>query len=41
MPEITRRDLLAARGPKNKVDSRRPYAFLVEQERSAGNDGRD
>jgi hypothetical protein len=35
MPAISRRDLLAARGPKNEVDPRRPYAFLVEQERSA------
>src|SRR6185503_19114902 len=35
MPVISRRDLLAARGPKNKVDPRRPYAFLVEPERSA------
>jgi len=35
MPAISRRDLLAARGPKNKVDPRRPYAFLVEKERSA------
>lgn len=35
MAEVTRRELLAARGPKNPVDSRRPYAFLVEQERSA------
>ena len=35
MPSISRRDLLASRGPKNKVDPRRPYAFLVEQERSA------
>jgi radical SAM enzyme (TIGR01210 family) len=35
MAEVTRRELLAARGPKNRVDPRRPYAFLVEQERSA------
>jgi archaeosine synthase beta-subunit len=35
MPAHTRRELLAARGPKNSVDPRRPYAFLVEQERSA------
>ena len=35
MAEVTRRELLAARGPKNEVDPRRPYAFLVEQERSA------
>ncbi len=35
MPATRRRDLLAARGPKNNVDPRRPYAFLVEQERSA------
>ena len=34
MAEVTRRELLAARGPKNPVDPRRPYAFLVEQERS-------
>jgi radical SAM enzyme (TIGR01210 family) len=35
MPATRRRDLLAARGSKNKVDPRRPYAFLVEKERSA------
>lgn len=35
MSALSRRDLLAARGPKNSVDPRRPYAFLVEQERSA------
>lgn len=35
MPAVSRHDLLAARGPKNSVDPRRPYAFLVEQERSA------
>lgn len=32
---LTRRELLDARGPKNTVDPRRPYAFLVEPERSA------
>jgi hypothetical protein len=35
MAEVTRRELLAARGPKHQVDPRRPYAFLVERERSA------
>ena len=35
MSVLTRRELLAARGPKNPVDPRRPYAFLVEQEHSA------
>ncbi|MGI8978439.1 MAG: radical SAM protein [Pirellulaceae bacterium] len=35
MPAVSRHDLLASRGPKNSVDPRRPYAFLVEQERSA------
>jgi len=34
MQVLTRRELLAARGLKNGVDPRRPYAFLVEQERS-------
>jgi len=34
MQVLTRRKLLSARGPKNPVDPRRPYAFLVEQERS-------
>ena len=29
------REILAARGPKNSVDPSRPYAFLVEDERSA------
>ena len=31
----TSREILAARGPKNVVDPSRPYAFLVEDERSA------
>jgi radical SAM enzyme (TIGR01210 family) len=31
----TDRDVLAARPPKNAVDHQRPYAFLVEPERSA------
>jgi len=35
MPEVTRRELLAARGPKNRVDPHRPHAFLVERELSA------
>ena len=35
MPAISHHDLLASRGPKNEVDPRRPYAFLVEKERSA------
>ena len=41
MAEVTRRELLAARGPKNRVDPRRPYAFLVEQERSAAGEMED
>lgn len=41
MAEVTRRELLAARGPKNSVDPRRPYAFLVEQERSAAGEMED
>ena len=41
MAEVTRRELLAARGPKNKVDPRRPYAFLVEQELSAAGEMED
>lgn len=41
MAEVTRRDLLASRGPKNPVDPRRPYAFLVEQERSAAGEMED
>ncbi len=32
---LSTRDILAARGPKNAVDASRPYAFLVEDERSA------
>jgi radical SAM enzyme (TIGR01210 family) len=35
MSALTRRELLAFRGPKNPVDPRRPYAFLVEPERNA------
>lgn len=34
-PVITERAVVAARGGKNRVDSRQPYAFLVEEERSA------
>ena len=34
MAEAIRRELLAARGPKNRVNPRLPYAFLVEQERN-------
>ncbi len=41
MPEVTRREILAARGPKNEVDPRRPYAFLVERERSAAGNMED
>lgn len=41
MTEVARRELLAARGPKNEVDPRRPYAFLVEQERSASGEMED
>src|SRR4051812_32596245 len=32
---MTSAEIIAARGPKNSVDPRRPYAFLVEDERSA------
>jgi radical SAM enzyme (TIGR01210 family) len=32
---MTSAEILAARGPKNAVDPQRPYAFLVEEERSA------
>lgn len=35
VPLRTDRQILAARGPKNAVDPRQPYAFLVEEERSA------
>jgi len=34
-PSLTTRDILAVRGPKNRVDLTRPYAFLSEDERSA------
>lgn len=34
-PPVTDRQIVAARGPKSAVDPRRPYAFLVEEERSA------
>lgn len=33
-PSLTTRDILAVRGPKNRVDLTRPYAFLSEDERS-------
>jgi hypothetical protein len=35
VPLLTDRQIVAARGPKNAVDSNRPYAYLVEEERSA------
>jgi archaeosine synthase beta-subunit len=35
VPLLTDRQIVAARGPKNAVDSSRPYAYLVEEERSA------
>jgi archaeosine synthase beta-subunit len=37
MPDQQERDawIVAQRGPKNRLDPRRPYAFLVEPERSA------
>jgi hypothetical protein len=35
VPLPTDRQILAARGPKNEVDPQRPYAFLVEEERTA------
>jgi radical SAM enzyme (TIGR01210 family) len=34
-PLLADRQILAARGPKNPVDPRQPYAFLIEEERSA------
>ena len=34
-PPVSDRQVLAARGPKDAVDPRRPYAYLVEDERSA------
>jgi radical SAM enzyme (TIGR01210 family) len=34
-PRFSDRQIVAARGPKNAVDPQRPYAFLVEDERSA------
>jgi len=34
-PQITEAEILAARGAKNRVDPRRPYAFLSERERTA------
>ena len=34
-PLLTDRQIVAARGPKNAVDPRQPYAYLVEDERSA------
>lgn len=36
LPTISDRDILAARGPKNRVDPRVPYAFLAEPELSPG-----
>src|SRR5687768_3199995 len=35
VPLPTDRQILAARGPKNEVDPQRPYACLVEEERTA------
>ena len=35
MPQLSTREILAERGPKNAVDPSRPYAYLVEDERSA------
>lgn len=32
---MTSAEILAARGPKSAVDYRKPYAFLIEEERSA------
>src|SRR5687767_7239853 len=34
-PPVSDRQVLAARGPKDVVDPRRPYAYLVEDERIA------
>lgn len=34
-PHFTDREILAARSPKEPVDPRRPYAYLIERERSA------
>jgi radical SAM enzyme (TIGR01210 family) len=36
LPRFSDRQILAARGSKTSVDSRQPYAFLVEPECSAG-----
>lgn len=35
LPSLTDHDIVAARGPRNIVDLRVPYAYLVEPERSA------
>lgn len=35
-PQITTQEILSARSAKNKVDERTPYAFFVEEERTAG-----
>ena len=40
-PKITEAEVLAARGAKNQVDPRRPYAFLNERERTAEGDVED
>lgn len=34
MVDVSDHEILAARGPKNQVDSSRPYAFFVERERT-------
>lgn len=35
LPLVTSTEILKARGPRNSVDRTRPYAFMVEDERSA------
>lgn len=35
LPVLTSLEIIRARGPKNAVDRHRPYAFMVEDERSA------
>ncbi len=35
LPMVTASEIVQARGPRNAVDQTRPYAFMVEEERSA------
>ena len=41
LPAVTDREILAARPPLNPIDPKRPYAFLVESERSASGAAED